>query len=96
MKHKHCEVIKAWADGARIEYKPSNMWVEAQFPQFNPIFEYRVMKEHKTIKVQGWLNIYADGYYSKIYESKEIAERESIEYTPHKTIFISEEIELEE
>ena len=32
MKHKHAEVIKAWADGAEIEYKYissfTNTWTE--------------------------------------------------------------------
>ena len=27
MKHKHAELIKAWADGAEIEYKNDGGWV---------------------------------------------------------------------
>ena len=92
MKHIHCEVIKAWADGARVEFKPSREWVEAQMPQFNPILEYRVMKVQKLAQVEGWINVHVDGSISGLYATKEKAEiGGDIGY---KTIFISEEIEV--
>lgn len=56
--HKHAEVIKAWADGAKIEYRPS-----AQFPWkavFRPLWredtEYRVhdpLREFKEAVAAG-------------------------------------------
>lgn len=49
----------------------------------------------KTVKVEGWINIYFNGQSSNIYESKEIAEGCSMKHEPQKTIFISEEIEVE-
>ena len=48
MKHKHAEVIKAWADGAIVEeYRPNlNQWVEPQpYPIWNARFSYRIKPE---------------------------------------------------
>jgi len=49
MKHKHAELIKAWADGARIEVKrPSNgSWWEADPPLWDLDYEYRIKPEPK-------------------------------------------------
>ena len=42
MKHKHCEVIKAWADGSVIQIKHDNdVWSNIQRPTWNPNCEYR-------------------------------------------------------
>lgn len=58
MKHKHCDVIKAWADGNRIEWRegPSGSWKDLIFsnmsatPSFDPHYEFRVKpKEPKGI-----------------------------------------------
>lgn len=44
--HVHAEVIKAWADGATIEYKNGEgNWVTAVTPTFLPEYEYRVKPE---------------------------------------------------
>jgi hypothetical protein len=43
--HKHAEVIKAWADGAEIEYRrPGEIWKTSGpvGPAWNPDSEYRV------------------------------------------------------
>ena len=42
--HKHCEVIKAWADGARIEYRKFSheTWKILSHPVWNEDNEYRV------------------------------------------------------
>jgi hypothetical protein len=48
MKHKHAEVIKAWADGAIVEeYRPNlNQWVEPQpYPIWDARFSYRIKPE---------------------------------------------------
>jgi hypothetical protein len=41
--HKHAEIIKAWADGAEIEYKNkvSGVWTVCD-PQWNDFDEYRI------------------------------------------------------
>ena len=43
MKHKHCEVIKAWADGAVIQSRMSDcqMWFNNSSPTFEPDYQYR-------------------------------------------------------
>lgn len=49
MKHKHAEIIKAWADGADIEVKhPSNgSWWDAKPPLWDLAYEYRIKPEAK-------------------------------------------------
>jgi hypothetical protein len=45
--HKHAEQIKAWADGAKIEYldQRTGQWVNASDPSWSNMYEYRVKKE---------------------------------------------------
>lgn len=50
MKHKHSEIIKAWADGATIQYNAGDgMWVDST--ENNPAWriesEYRIKPEPK-------------------------------------------------
>ena len=61
--HKHAELIKAWADGAEIEYRDrcSNIQVNAWSPlppqgdwDEHPDFEYRIKPEPKPDVVQIW------------------------------------------
>lgn len=42
--HKHAEVIKAWADGAQIQYRfsPNHPWEDIDDPIWIPDDEYRV------------------------------------------------------
>lgn len=41
--HKHCEVIKAWADGAEIQVKVSGTWSTiASYPTWYEDLEYRI------------------------------------------------------
>jgi hypothetical protein len=49
MKHKHADLIHAWADGAQIEVKhPSNgSWWDATPPAWNLDYEYRIKPEPK-------------------------------------------------
>jgi hypothetical protein len=58
MKHKHSEVIKAWADGAEIEeYRPNlNQWIEPEpYPIWDARFSYRIKPE--PLKEPNQLNI---------------------------------------
>jgi len=53
MKHKHCETIKAWADGAEIEYYSllDNAWLTTKYPSWDCCNEYRVKPKVKvTVK----------------------------------------------
>lgn len=49
MKHKHAELIHAWADGAEIEYRrdESEFWKKAIFPSWDHYYEYRIKPEPK-------------------------------------------------
>ena len=49
MKHKHAELIKAWADGAEIEFwsKGLEKWVADLKPDWLTCCEYRVKPKPK-------------------------------------------------
>ena len=50
-KHKHYELIIAWANGAEIEYyrnyKDDKIWVNCTNPVWDENREYRIKPEHK-------------------------------------------------
>lgn len=52
MKHIHAECIKAWADGARIEYlEPADqMWLRIDRPSWRSDRQYRVAKDQLTVQ----------------------------------------------
>ena len=49
MKHKHCELIKAWADGAQIQCKSyeNDKWEDIRTPTWGEHFFYRIKPEPK-------------------------------------------------
>ena len=49
MKHKHAELIKAWADGAVIQHKCHLGWIDVaqNNPHWLPNTEYRIKPEPK-------------------------------------------------
>lgn len=49
--HKHRDVIIAWANGARIEYRnfDSNVWQEISNPNWMAYIEYRIKQEPKLV-----------------------------------------------
>jgi len=63
MKHKHAQLIKAWADGAEIEYKdtvfPDRGWHFVKSPSWEDHIEYRIKSE--PVKVVRYLVI-ADSF----------------------------------
>ena len=52
-RHKHADVIIAWADGAEIEYRKSqeDIWNAASFPCWIENYEYRVKPPAKKYRV---------------------------------------------
>ena len=57
--HKHAELIKAWADGAEIEYKSKvdGVWCSTDGSNWEVDYEYRVKPESKyqsNICVHAW------------------------------------------
>lgn len=69
--HKHAEVIKAWADGAEIEFRcplSSDLtWHDAPLPAWDPYYEYRVKPEPKSYKVDVWLTFKHNGSFYSMY-----------------------------
>lgn len=57
-RHKHCEVIKAWAEGAEIQSKDNDRWMDTISPTWHPNNEYRI--KPRTVKHEGWVNIYRE------------------------------------
>lgn len=56
--HKHAEVIKAWADGAAVQYFVDNRWHDmlphaAIAPSFDPSIDWRVKPEPR----KGWYRV---------------------------------------
>jgi len=49
MKHKHADLIHAWADGAQIQWKNRNgQWEDMGEPLWNENHEYRIKPEEKS------------------------------------------------
>ena len=42
MRHKHADLIHAWAEGAEIEQKYKGTWIGSKFPSFFDECEYRI------------------------------------------------------
>ena len=58
-RHKHADVIIAWANGEEIEYKwhgEWHDWDDNSTPSFYEECEYRI--KPKRVKKEGWVNVY--------------------------------------
>lgn len=55
-KHVHCDLIKAWADGYEIERMSDKGWIDVENPAWEKTTQYRI--KPRTIKREGWVNIY--------------------------------------
>ena len=55
-RHKHADVIHAWADGAEIQFRrdAGERWDDIPF--LNESNEYRI--KPRIVKHEGWVNIY--------------------------------------
>lgn len=51
MKHKHAELIKAWADGAKIQLWWADGWVDSENPNWGGEI-YRIKPEPKPEPVR--------------------------------------------
>ena len=60
-RHKHADVIIAWANGEEIEFRHSvsNEWEPVSPPTrlWKEEYEYRV--KPKIVKKEGWVNVYS-------------------------------------
>lgn len=66
MKHKHCDLIKAWADGAKIQYWDrlnGYIWVDICGNDLNwhPEIEYRIKPKDNFIKYKVGLFTFGNG-----------------------------------
>ena len=52
-RHKHADVIIAWANGAEIEFRksPEHIWDAAEFPGWYENYEYRVKPPTKKYRM---------------------------------------------
>jgi hypothetical protein len=65
MKHKHAELIKAWADGAEIEYLTAyGNWVCKEHTTWHEHNEYRIKPEPKTDEVRFYRLWHEGAYWS--------------------------------
>jgi hypothetical protein len=53
--HVHCELIKAWADGAEIQMKDDDIWIDC-VPLWQPRRSYRI-KPPSDIVISGVLEL---------------------------------------
>ena len=61
MKHKHADLIHAWADGQQIQFRlPNGTWANTDSPNWQDINEYRIKPEEKKPVVR-WLWAYQVG-----------------------------------
>ena len=73
MRHRHADVIIAWANGEEIEYElaPGN-WIPVVCPSWNLSINFRI--KPKRVKKEGWVNVYPEGMTSmSIYKTMAVA-----------------------
>jgi hypothetical protein len=54
VKHKHADLIHAWADGAEIQRLIDDIWWDSPEPEWYPEYTYRIKPEEKKPVVR-WL-----------------------------------------
>ena len=79
-KHKHRDVIIAWANGEDVQWKPYSEaeWIDltCDDPSFHEYYDFRI--KPKRVKKEGWLNVYGLGS-AYVWPTKEEADRKSNE-----------------
>lgn len=65
-KHVHCELIKAWADGAKIQVLPfgETEWKDLDQPNWHTTGNYRIKPKAKVFKCRPYLYKNMDGVIS--------------------------------
>lgn len=54
-QHKHADLIHAWADGAEIQWKDCDKWIDC-YPKWLNGHEYRIKPKTKTIRFRNYLD----------------------------------------
>lgn len=61
--HVHADIIKAWADGEKIQAKlPTGVWNDVDAPVWHPLTEYRVKPNVMYVHVFKSVNGKFDSY----------------------------------
>jgi hypothetical protein len=79
-KHKHYDVIVAWAAGEEVEFKSTECanwqnWKQNHAPSFHRDLEWRIKPQR--VKKEGWVNVYKDdmvGHTNVFFRSKDDAD----------------------
>lgn len=68
---KHAELIKAWADGAKIQvkYETAPDWIDIENPRWTDNLEYRVKPKEDEEKVQ-YYYVNANTHIYKVFEAE--------------------------
>ena len=74
-RHKHADVIIAWANGAEVECRgqPSRGWITATKPDWNEEYEYRVKSPAKKYRVALFQNSNNGNYYTVVADTQDDA-----------------------
>ena len=64
--HKHAELIKAWADGAEIQYRYQNFsdWYDVENPNWDVSKEYRIKPADPVVR---WLWVYKSNIFGGLW-----------------------------
>ena len=54
-RHKHADLIHAWAEGAEIQWKFNNEWIDCD-PEWDDCEEYRIKPKTKTVRFRNYLD----------------------------------------
>lgn len=79
-RHKHADLIHAWAEGAEIQKFCGDGWYnDSDTPEWFEDCEYRI--KPRTVKCEGWAAVYkhfngVSHLYDRIYASKDDAEND--------------------
>jgi hypothetical protein len=85
MKHKHADLIHAWADGAEIQCKYGNGWLTEKNPYWEESYEYRIKPEKKKTVVR-WLWAFYGGNSPWCATASFYTEEELLKLNPPKYI----------
>ena len=88
MRHKHADLIHAWADGAQIQWESHyGDWIDENYPDWSEHNNYRVKPEPKpdVVFYQGMtLNYFADGDNcpkATIFHKERLSENLNVKFT---------------
>lgn len=67
-RHKHADIITAWAEGDEVEYRksPEYIWKTAEFPGWYENYEYRVKPPKNKYRVGMFRSGNGDYYTSTV------------------------------